>query len=402
VNKQKSYGLRLVMILLFAWFVIFIFKVNDVKADNSSLNYIYVTTEEELRVAVTTEEAVIVVNTIIQLTEEAVEIDGIITIQGNGSIEVTARFYHFIVNEGAVFILADQLTLGKSSEVERRWDLGGIEVIGTFTMYGGEITDTGRGVRVSSGTFNMYGGKITNTDSGVSVSTGIFNMHGGEISDNSSSGVGISTGIFNMYNGRITNNVNFGDSFNPARGGGVSLWESTFNMYGGLISNNVADNGGGIGATRSIINIHNGEISNNTSEQEWGSNAGGGGIHLENGFLAVYGGEIVGNRSLVGGSGLNLWDSHGMMSDGVIKNNNIQLEIMSTFSIVGGEVSDEIIDTFDRGSFRNPNYFQPYIHGGLAAFSAICIMISMIIFLKKRSRLLQKTEKYDGKGDALS
>ena len=93
---------------------------------------------------------------------------------------------------------------------------GGVWVLGTFYMYGGEICDNtthGRGGGVYiNGTFYMYGGKIYNNraeeGAGVFVSN-TFEMYGGEIRSNTASkdGGGVyDIGSFTMSGGTISGN----------------------------------------------------------------------------------------------------------------------------------------------------------------------------------------------------
>ena len=216
-----------------------------------------------------------------------------------------------------------------------------------------------------------------------------------------------------MYDGEITNNEAFSD-WDPGRGGGVSIWRGTFNMYGGLISNNIANEGGGVYAGFSTVTVHNGEISGNNAYDgnRW---SGGGGIYLKNSFFIMYGGEIISNDSLHGGSGIGLWSSHGVLYDGIVHDNNIVLIMSSTFSVIGGQLSDRIYDRIldwhltdenrdriDSGSMRRIVYYRPYIHLGMAItimiFKGVCVMI----FLKKRGNDLQQLEQWDGEGESLS
>jgi hypothetical protein len=98
----------------------------------------------------------------------------------------------------------------------------GVNVYGTFNMYGGTITgNTGCGVRMSNdgsaNCFNMYGGAITGNYAwygGVYVQNGTFTMTGGEITDNNSSktynagGVCVYSGTFQVSGtAKITGNT---------------------------------------------------------------------------------------------------------------------------------------------------------------------------------------------------
>ena len=126
---------------------------------------------------------------------------------------------------------------------------------GTFTMYGGEVTDNHVDLAQN------YGG------GGVYMSSGRFIMHGGEISGNTS----------------------------PKYGGGVLLsYQASFNMQGGTINyNTAAQNGGGVyydnsNYERTMTISGSATIANNEA-------AYGGGVYVNRGTANMSGGEITGN-----------------------------------------------------------------------------------------------------------
>ena len=164
-----------------------------------------------------------------------------------------------------------KITHAEKSIVDKNTDIA-IKVLGTFNMYGGNITGNtarcGAGV-VTAGTFNMYGGSITNnmarydanytgsgvcSGGGVSVGGGTFNMFAGEITGNkgeNGAGVSISNGTFNMEGGIISGNTaarNSATTENTTEfyGGGVYITGGTFNMTGGEITGNTAGSGSGV------------------------------------------------------------------------------------------------------------------------------------------------------------
>jgi len=122
---------------------------------------------------------------------------------------------------------------------------GGLCIIGTFMMNGGEISGNtvyssgsnyalGGGVYVGGGTFTMKGGEISSNATssssfscggGVYVSGGTFTMNGGEISSNTSSGysVGFGGGVY-VYgtfrklpsSGGSTSGIIYGSDASPA------------------------------------------------------------------------------------------------------------------------------------------------------------------------------------------
>ena len=145
---------------------------------------------------------------------------------------------------------------------------------GTFTMYGGSITDnTEGGVYVGNATFNMYGGSITGntvTGSGGGVyvnEKGTFNMKGGSITGNTSSSYGGGVYVYNgaeftMTGGSITDNVAGASNENKSYGGGVYS-TGTFTMTGGSITGNKAEYGGGVWTDASFTVSGNVNITGN-------------------------------------------------------------------------------------------------------------------------------------------
>ena len=183
--------------------------------------------------------------------------DGVVLCLNGHSITATTRSINVIkVDKGKTFTLTDCSVNGTVTH-----DTGmrgrGVKVLGTFNLYGGNITGNatsgnyndgntlGAGVYVATGsTFNMYGGKITG-NTGYSAGGGVyvdytdsdkwravFNMSGGEISGNTSSssggGVYVNGGSFTMSGGSITSNV-AGTSVSSS-GGGVYLGDYKDNV----------------------------------------------------------------------------------------------------------------------------------------------------------------------------
>ena len=164
-----------------------------------------------------------------------------------------------------------KITHAKKNNVNKNTDIA-IRALGTFNMYGGNITgntaSSGAGV-ITVGTFNMYGGSITNNmarhdvdytgsdacdGGGVRVGGGTFNMFAGEITGNkgeNGAGVSISRGTFNMEGGIISDNTAAKNSATTEDttefyGGGVYITGGTFNMTGGEITGNTAGSGSGV------------------------------------------------------------------------------------------------------------------------------------------------------------
>ena len=193
----------------------------------------------------------------IEVSETWHPADGVVLCLNGHSITATTRSMNVIkVDKGKTFTLTDCSVNGTVTH-----DTGmrgrGVKVLGTFNLYGGNITGNatsgnyndgntlGAGVYVATGsTFNMYGGKITG-NTGYSAGGGVyvdytdsdkwravFNMSGGEISGNTSSssggGVYVNGGSFTMSGGSITSNV-AGTSVSSS-GGGVYLGDYKDNV----------------------------------------------------------------------------------------------------------------------------------------------------------------------------
>ena len=163
------------------------------------------------------------------------------------------------------------------------------------------ITDTGGGVQVS-GTFNMYGGNIAGNYS--------INCGGVYVKNN-----------FNMYGGTITGNKATSSSNG---GGGVHLTNSgTFNMYGGTIQyNKTTANGGGVYKGNGTINMSGGTIRNNTA----GIHGNGGGVYYDDnsGNFYISGSPVItGNTdySRENADNVYLCDGKFMVVNGVLTEN---------------------------------------------------------------------------------
>jgi len=153
------------------------------------------------------------------------------------------------VGNGVNFILTDCKGSGKITHESSDAVGCGVNVIGSFTMYGGSITGNqnydGGGVRVEdTGSFTMYGGSIT----GNSVSGS-----GGGVYVSAQDGM---QGRFAMYGGSITGN-NAASSFGS---GGVCVY-GTMTVSGSVrITDNVnrgskGDNGIYTGGTASNVRL---------------------------------------------------------------------------------------------------------------------------------------------------
>ena len=183
-------------------------------------------------------------------------------------IEMTGGNNVLAANSGSKLVLCDcqhsgTITHGVDNNNEKAVG-GGVNVSGTFVMYGGTISDNTTGdyyygaVTVNSGAaFKMYGGTISNNKctsntsgaGGVYVFGGTFEMYGGTITGNAytqdawpgGGGVSINNrGTLTMSGGAITNNTASG---NAESGGGVYFDGSAFNVSGNITITGNTKNG---------------------------------------------------------------------------------------------------------------------------------------------------------------
>ena len=185
-------------------------------------------------------------------------------------------------------------------------------------------TGSGTGVTVNGGSFTMYGGTITNFVNGVQIGQksspaagSTFTMYGGTITGNvgSSGGggvflVGTTTQnidpTFIMHGGTISNNT---ADASDGGGGGVYVGEKcSFTMDGGTITGNKATsgNGGGIYIDNLAVKaeISNATITDNKATATGNTSRGlGGGIYSQK-SLTVSGSTITNNEATYHGGGI--------------------------------------------------------------------------------------------------
>lgn len=150
---------------------------------------------------------------------------------------------------------------------------------GTFELYGGTVTSTGKAT-------NAGGGIIFVGNSGDNEA--IFNMYGGilqggrTVKEGGAVNVNCKNARFNMYGGIIR------DCAADTYGGAVYVASTTrqFNMYGGTIENSTAGTCGGNVYSYGIMNMYGGTIQGGIANE--GGNLGIGG----NGTVTQYGGII--------------------------------------------------------------------------------------------------------------
>ena len=225
-----------------------------------------------------------------------------------------------------------KVTHGTKLDSTNKYSGSGVNVKGTFTMYGGSISgntaDQGGGV-YNRGTFNMNGGTITSNiainGGGVYINKGTFNMYGGTITGNKAEqtngtayggGVYINKGTFTMSGGEITKNTA------TVGGGGVLNDSGQFTMSAGTtISENKAYGGGGVLNDKGTFTMSGGTISRNELVGP-DSNLSGGGVFSQGGTFTMSGGTITGNKAKEYGGGVFINTGTFTMSGGEITSNS--------------------------------------------------------------------------------
>lgn len=193
------------------------------------------------------------------------------------------------------------------------------------------------GIDVDSGcNLTMYGGTVSGFNkSGVNVS-GSFNMYGGNITNNSSSdyvfgGVRINSGAtFNMYGGSISGNTGGG------YGGGVYNDNGTFRMYGGSISGNTGGSYGGGVYNNGTFEMSGGSITGNTVSKEGTDRYGSGVYCCSDSIIKLSGAPIINNNTRTASSSsindnLLLYANNStiMISDALMGNAHIGVNVGS-------------------------------------------------------------------------
>ena len=273
----------------------------------------------------------------VNLTETWKPQDGVVLCLNGKAITMNADDKAVIeVDSNNSFTLCDckgegKVTHGTKPDGTNKYSGSGVNVKGTFTMYGGSISgntaDQGGGV-YNRGTFNMNGGTITsntaNNGGGVyNDNAGRFIMYGGTITGNKAEqtygteyGGGVyNQGTFNMYGGEITNNT-------AIVGGGGVFNKGTFTMSAGTtISENKAYGGGGVFNGNGTFTMSGGTISRNELVGP-ASNLSGGGVFSQGGTFTMSGGTITGNKAKEYGGGVFINTGTFTMSGGEITSNS--------------------------------------------------------------------------------
>ena len=274
----------------------------------------------------------------VDLTDTWTPQDGVVLCLNGKAITMKADNKDVIgVNGNNHFTLCDckdtgVVTHGTKPDGTNKYSGSGVNVKGTFTMYGGSISgntaDQGGGV-YNRGTFNMNGGTITSNiainGGGVYINKGTFNMYGGTITGNKAEktngtayggGVYINKGTFTMSGGEITKNTA------TVGGGGVLNDSGQFTMSAGTtISENKAYGGGGVLNDKGTFTMSGGTISRNELVGP-DSNLSGGGVFSQGGTFTMSGGTITGNKAKEYGGGVFINTGTFTMSGGEITSNS--------------------------------------------------------------------------------
>ena len=240
----------------------------------------------------------------VNLTETWTPQDGVVLCLNGKTITMNADDKAVIeVDSNNSFTLCDckgegKVTHGTKPDGTNKYSGSGVNVKGTFTMYGGSISgntaDQGGGV-YNRGTFNMNGGTIT---SNIAINGG---------------GVYINKGTFNMYGGTITGNK-AEQTNGTAYGGGVYINKGTFTMSGGTITGNKAkEYGGGVFINTGTFTMSGGEITSNSSESY------GGGVCYSSSQLFKMSGTVNITENKVGTTpnNLYLWNGQQVSASGL-------------------------------------------------------------------------------------
>jgi hypothetical protein len=188
--------------------------------------------------------------------------------------------------------------------------------IGIGTQSGKSLVSIMNGAKVTlAGDLVLSGtGDAAHEIRGITITgtSGTFTMTGGEISGHFFTGIeGPTAGTIIMTGGKILNNYRYNNG--PGWVAGVA--GRNFTMYGGEISGNFSEIGGG-GVYAETFIMYDGKISNNKALS---ATFAGGGVYARN--FTMYGGEISNNNSNNNGGGVAVADS---------------------FTMTGGEISGNI------------------------------------------------------------
>ena len=235
--------------------------------------------------------------------------DGTVLCLNGKTIRMNAAGDAISVGKGKTFILTDckevqgSITHRINSEATT-YTGRGMNVAGTFTMYGGNITGN-----IESNSEDVFGaGVYLARETGNDSSVPNFTMNGGSIAGNilkKNHSTGISGGggvyveantIFTINGGSIIDNMTVDGNYNVGLHGGGVYARGTVNMNGGNIINNKSERGGGVYIYKAAnFYMSSGSINNNEAASS------GGGVYIAESSnqgdttLAMSGGSITGN-----------------------------------------------------------------------------------------------------------
>lgn len=235
-------------------------------------------------------------------------VNGTVLCLNGKTIRMNAAGDAISVGKGETFILTDcteaQGSITHGTNLETKYTGRGMNVAGTFNMYGGNITGN-----IESNSEDVFGaGVYLARETGNDSSVPNFTMNGGSIAGNilkKNHSTGISGGggvyidantIFTINGGSIKDNMTVDGNYTAGLHGGGVYARGTVYMNGGNIINNKSERGGGVYIYPAAkFYMSSGSINNNEAASS------GGGVYIaEKSYLgettlAMSGGSITGN-----------------------------------------------------------------------------------------------------------
>ena len=235
-------------------------------------------------------------------------VNGTVLCLNGKTIRMNAAGDAISVGKGETFILTDcteaQGSITHGTNLETKYTGRGMNVAGTFTMYGGNITGN-----IESNSEDVFGaGVYLARETGNDSSVPNFTMNGGSIAGNilkKNHSTGISGGggvyidantIFTINGGSIKDNMTVDGNYTAGLHGGGVYARGTVYMNGGNIINNKSGRGAGVYIYPAAnFYMSSGSINNNEA------NYSGGGVYIAeksdqgDTTFEMSGGSITGN-----------------------------------------------------------------------------------------------------------
>lgn len=235
-------------------------------------------------------------------------VNGTVLCLNGKTIRMNAAGDAISVGKGETFILTDcteaQGSITHGTNLETKYTGRGMNVAGTFNMYGGNITGN-----IESNSEDVFGaGVYLARESGDNSSEPNFTMNGGSIAGNilkKNHSTGISGGggvyidantIFTINGGSIKDNMTVDGNYTAGLHGGGVYARGTVYMNGGNIINNKSGRGAGVYIYPAAnFYMSSGSINNNEA------NYSGGGVYIAeksdqgDTTFEMSGGSITGN-----------------------------------------------------------------------------------------------------------